>query len=440
MALPPSLQPAARARHRRFPRLGRRASILVFSVALGVLACAATGAARSEPAFSRFFTARAVRRVGPAVVRIERVQIEPLGGRPAPPPRRPGMDAPLPDPFFEQFFNQWRQQKHLGAGVVFTREGLVLTTAQTVEPMDYHLDIHFTDGRTLPGKLVGVDFVADVAVVKVVAPPPFPVAPLGDSDALKVGARVRAIGKDPAGAENTVATGLVSHLNHTRHRSDGIDAPDEQLPLIRTDAAVDRYNAGGPLVNSAGDVIGISTLAPGESASPGGFAIPVNTARAVAEALVRTGLRHPTVGASVQSLTPALAQEFNQNRWPPWPLPPTAIQLPERHGVLVLHVRSGSPAQQAGLRIGDLVLSAGRKRIASPGELFQAVAAAGVGGRLQLGIVRHNQEQQVAVVPEAMAAQINRAMRDTVTPLPSPGLPHESLPSPGENPVDPFIR
>ena len=434
MALPPSLQPTAPARHRYFPRLGRRVGILALSVALGVLACAATGVARSEPVFFRFFTARAIRRVGPAVVRIDRVPMESAGSSTAPLPRRPGVDPPRPDPFFEQFFNQWRQQKHLGAGVVFTREGLILTTARTVEPMGYHLDVHLADGRTEHGKLVGVDFVSNVAVVKLVAPPPFPVAPLGDSDALKVGARVRAIGKAPSGPEHTVATGVVSHLNHRPHRSAGTGTTHEQLPLIRTDAAVDRHNAGGPLVNSAGDVIGINTLAPGESASPGGFAIPVNTARAVAESLVRTGLRHPTVGARMRPLTPALAREFNRNPGN------TGLQLPERRGVLVLHVRSRSPAERAGLRTGDLVLSAGRKRIASPGQLFQAVAAAGVGGRLQLGIVRHSQEQQVAVVPEAMAAQLNREMRYTVTPLPSPAPPRENLPFPGENPVDPFIR
>ena len=434
MALPPSPQPASPARHRHFPRLGQQASILVFSVALGVLACAATGTARSEPVFFRFFTARAIRRVGPAVVRIERVPMEPAGSNTAPLPHRLDSDAAPADPFFEQFFNQWRQHKHLGAGVIFTREGLILTTAQTVEPMDYHLDVHLTDGRTLPGKLVGVDFVSDVAVVKLVAPPPFPVAPLGDSDTLKVGARVRAIGKDPSGAENTVATGVVSHLNHHRYRNAGTGTTDEQQALIRTDAAVDRHNAGGPLVNSAGDVIGINTLVPGEAASPGGFAVRVNTARAVAESLVRTGLRHPTVGARTWPLTPALAREFNRNPGN------TGLQLPERHGVLMLHVRSRSPAARAGLRTGDLVLSAGGNSITSPGQLFQAVAAAGVGGRLQLGIVRHNQEQQVAVVPEAMAAQINRAMRDTVTPLPSPAPPRENLPSPGENPVDPFIR
>ena len=404
-----SAQPAWRW---HFPHVGRRASILALSVALGALACAATGAARSEPAISRFFTARALRRIGPAVVRIDRVHIEPIGGSLAPTTDRPDSDPFFPDPFFERFFNQRHHQKDLGAGVIFTEEGLILTTAQTVERMDYHLDIHLTDDRTLHGKLVGVDFVTDVAVVKLVALPPFPMAPLGNSDTLEVGDWVRAIGKSPSGAENTVTTGMISSLNH--HRSNHQGATEKQMALIRTDAAIDHHNSGGPLVNIAGEVIGINTLAHSEPAVQQGFAIPINTARAVAEELVRTGLSHPTVGVRVRSLTPALAREFNQSPHN------TGFQLPERHGLLIVHVRSRSPAAQAGLRAGDVVLTATGNKVASPGELFRAVESIGAGGRLQLGIWRQNQEQQVTVVPEEMAQQVGRAMQDSVTPLPSP--------------------
>ncbi|MXZ82218.1 MAG: PDZ domain-containing protein [Synechococcus sp. SB0666_bin_14] len=410
---PPSAPPTGRWRVRG---AGRRAGILALSLALGLLSCAATGVARGEPGTSGLFTPRNLRRVGPAVVRIDGVTIEPIGGRPFPStsitPERQKSDPFFPDPFFQQFFNPQPHQKKLGAGVVFTEEGLILTTARTVERMDYHLDVHFTEGRTLPGKLVGVDFVADLAVAKVVAPPPFPTAPLGDSDALEVGDWIVAVGKHPSGTDNTVATGVISRLNH--HQG----APDQQLETIRTDAAVDHNNAGGPLVNVAGRVVGINTLArSGEPADHQGFAVPINTARAVAEELIRTGLRHPTVGVRLWSLTPALAQEFNQSP------DNTGFQLPERQGVLIVDVRSRSPAEHAGLRAGDVVLTAAGSKVASPVELFRAVASTGAGGPLQLGIWRQCRQQQVTVIPEEMAEQVRRAMRSTVTPLPSPSLP-----------------
>lgn len=413
LAPPPSAPPTWSW---RFQRVGRRAGILALSLALGVLSCATTGVARGEPGRSRLFTPRSLRRVGPAVVRIDSVTVEPIGGRPFPStsitPERQKSDPFFPDPFFQQFFNPQPHQKQLGAGVVFTEEGLILTTARTVERMGYHLDLHFSDGRTLPGKLAGVDFVADLAVARVVAPPPFPTAPLGDSDRLKVGDWIVAVGKHPSGTDNTVATGVISHLNHHQ------DAPDQQLETIRTDAAIDHNNAGGPLVNVAGRVVGINTLArSGEPTDHQGFAIPINTARAVAEELIRTGLRHPTVGVRLWSLTPALAQEFNQSP------DNTGFQLPERQGVLIVDVRSRSPAEQAGLRAGDVVLTAAGSKIASPVELFQAVASTGAGGRLQLDIWRQNRVRKVTVVPEEMAEQMRRAMGATVTPLPSPGLP-----------------
>lgn len=137
MASPSPPQSAPPAPCWPFQRMSRRVSVLSLSVAVGILAYAATGAAQSKPGMSRFFTARALRRVGPAVVRIDKVHIQPIGGSLAPvPDDRPDSDPFFPDPFFQQFFNQRRHQNDLGAGVVFTEEGLILTTAQTVERMD----------------------------------------------------------------------------------------------------------------------------------------------------------------------------------------------------------------------------------------------------------------------------------------------------------------
>lgn len=130
--------------------------------------------------------------------------------------------------------------------------------------------------------------------------------------------------------------------------------------MIRTDVAVDHYNSGGPLVNIAGEVVGINTLARSEPAIQQSFAIPINTARAVAEELIRTGLSRPTVGVRVRSLTPALAQDFNQSP------DNTGFRLPERHGVLIVDVRDRSPAERVGLRAGDVVLTLGETRSPAP--------------------------------------------------------------------------
>lgn len=412
MASPAALQSAPPAWGWCFQWVGRRAGILAFSLTLGVLAYTPAVFAQDEAVISRrSFTSGALCRAGPAVVRIDAV---PLGRHPSPPSNRLDSDPLFFDPFFEQFFNQQRHQKVLGAGVIFTEAGFILTTAQTVEKMDYYLGIYLADGRILFGRLVGVDFVSNLAVVKVAAPPPFPTAPLGDSDTLEVGDWTAAIGRHPSAPGNTVTTGTVSSLNH--HRSNHQGATGKQLALIRTDAAMDRDNAGGALVNVAGQVIGINTLArSGGPTDHHGFAIPINTARPIAEELIRTGLSRPTVGISSWSLTPVLAREFNQSP------DNTGLQLPERHGVLIVHVRPRSPAEKAGLRAGDVVLTAGGSKVASPDELFQAVESAGAGGQLQLGLWRQN--RHLTVVPEEMAEQMRRAMRDTVTPLPSPVLP-----------------
>ena len=402
----------------RFQWVGRRAGVLALSLAFGTLAYAAPGVAHphvisdrvpqdescsklSRPAFLDCVQ----RRVGPAMVRIDSVHVEPIGGRPSPAPNRLDSDPLFSDGFFEEFFQSRASPKKLGYGVVFTEEGLILTTAQVVEKADYHLDLHLFGGPTLPGKLAGVDFVADLAVVKVVAPPPFPMAPFGDSGALAVEDWVTAMGK------GWLSTGRVSNLTH--HRG----AAEKQVALIQT-SGVANTGAGTPLVNAAGEVVGINTPARrGRPKDEQWFAVPINRARAVAEEVVEEGLSHPTLGASLWSLTPALAREFNQNP------DNTGFQLPERYGVLILHVRPRSPAAQAGLQAGDVVLTAAGKGITSPGALFRLVESTGARGRLQLSVWRQKREQQVTVVPEEMAEQVRRAMQDTVTPLPSPSLP-----------------
>jgi len=376
---------------------------LALSLVLSSVVYAPTGFAQREPMGPESFVTEAVRRVGPAVVRIDTVRTVMIN-------RSPSLN--LGDPLFEQFFNQFfenqqplrqRTQREQGTGVIFAQEGLILTNAHVVEKSD-QVEVRLTDGRTLAGTVVGLDSITDLAVVRVMSPTPLPVAPLGDSDALEVGDWAIAVG-NPFGLDNTVTMGIVSNLNRNISK---LGITDKRLELIQTDAAINPGNSGGPLLNAAGEVIGINTLVRSGPGAGLGFAIPINRAQTIADELVRNGkVSHAMVGIGLQSLTPELAREFNQNS-------DRAFRLPERQGVLITNVLPLSPAEQAGLRSGDVIVAAAGETVVRGEDLLKAVESAGVGGQLQLGIWRQGREQQITVVPVDMAAlqQRSRAVED----------------------------
>lgn len=349
------------------------------------------------------FVTEAARRAGPAVVRIDTMRTVTVGRLPS---------QGLGHPFFDQFFNQFfengpssrqRTQREQGTGVIFAEEGLILTNAHVVERSD-QVEVRLTDGRTLPGTVVGLDSVTDLAVVRVASPTPLPVAPLGDSDAVEVGDWAIAVG-NPFGLDNTVTMGIISNLNRNISK---LGITNKRLELIQTDAAINPGNSGGPLLNAAGEVIGINTLVRSGPGAGLGFAIPINRARSIAEELIRTGkVSHAMVGIGLRPLTPELAREFNRNS-------DRGFRLPERQGVLVANVLPLSPAEQAGLRTGDVILAAGGTKVTNPEGLLKAVEAAGVGGQLRLDVWQQGRERQVTVVPVDMAVlqQRNRAVED----------------------------
>ncbi len=362
-----------------------------------------TGGAQREPIIPESFVTEAARRAGPAVVRIDTVRTVTVGRLPP-----QGLGHPFFDQFFDQFFengpsSRQRTQREQGTGVIFAEEGLILTNAHVVERSD-QVEVRLTDGRTLAGTVVGLDSVTDLAVVRVTSPTPLPVAPLGDSDAVEVGDWAIAVG-NPFGLDNTVTMGIISNLNRNISK---LGITDKRLELIQTDAAINPGNSGGPLLNAAGEVIGINTLVRSGPGAGLGFAIPINRARSIAEELIRTGkVSHAMVGIGLRPLTPELAREFNRNS-------DRGFRLPERQGVLVANVLPLSPAEQAGLRTGDVILAAGGTKVTNPEELLKAVEAAGVGGQLRLDVWRQGRERQVAVVPVDMAVlqQRNRAVED----------------------------
>ena len=268
-----------------------------------------------------------------------------------------------------------------GSGVVIRSDGYILTNNHVVESAADGGEITVTfDGQTrkVPARIVGLDPVTDLAVLRVDTDEDLPAATLGQSRALVVGDPVIAIGS-PLGLAGTVTTGIVSALNRT------VDVPGEngaRNPLfnaIQTDAAINPGNSGGALVNSSGEVIGINsaiaTLGGGgfggdSGGSIGvGFAIPIDEARSVAEEIIRTGrATHPAIGISARTVTPD--------------------REGEQAGALVNQLSPGGAAGKAGLRAGDLIIQVGDEPVSSVDELILAVRENRVGDTVEVVYLR----------------------------------------------------
>ena len=318
------------------------------------------------------FVVRAVKRVEPAVVRIdtERTVTRQL---------RTPFDSFSRDPFFRDFFGEdffqapKEQEYHTrgqGSGFIVDASGIVVTNAHVVDNADT-VTVNLTDGRSFMGKVRGIDEILDLAVVKVNGQN-LPVAPLGNSDAINVGDWAIALG-NPLGLDSTVTLGIVSTLNRS---SAEVGISDKRLDFIQTDAAINPGNSGGPLLNQLGEVIGINT-AIRANAQGIGFAIPINTEQKV-EALLTRGqsVEHPYIGLNLVTLTPEVRDRFNSN-------PNSGLFVERDSGVLVVRVVPDSPAASAGLRTGDVIVKVGRQPINSAEDLQSAVESAGVGKTLR---------------------------------------------------------
>jgi S1-C subfamily serine protease len=270
------------------------------------------------------------------------------------------------------------QEQGVGSGVIVNSTGDILTNAHVVAGAQ-HLTVTLLNGRTYQGTVVGKDSVTDLAVVKI-AGSGLPVAPLGDSSTLVPGDWAIAIG-NPYGLNFTVTAGVISATGRTI--PDGSDQS-----FLQTDAAINPGNSGGPLINTAGQVIGINTA----EASNGqglGFAIPINRAKRIMQQLLTTGyVPHPYIGVYVEPITAEAA---------------TAFHIPAgTHGAVVARVAPGSPAETAGLREGDVIEAVGGRPVADPQALVAAVHAGTVGRRLVLQVLRDGRTQTVTVTVEQM--------------------------------------
>ncbi|MDM9385605.1 HhoA/HhoB/HtrA family serine endopeptidase [Chlorogloeopsis sp. ULAP01] len=330
---------------------------------------------------SSSFVTAAVNRVGKAVVRID---TERTVTRRIP-------DPFFDDPFFRRFFGEGfqgqlppEQLRGLGSGFIIDKSGLVLTNAHVVDKAD-KVTVRLKDGRSFEGKVQGVDEVTDLALIKINAGD-LPVAPLGASSNVQVGDWAIAVG-NPLGFDNTVTLGIVSTL---RRSSAQVGIPDKRLDFIQTDAAINPGNSGGPLLNERGEVIGINTAIRADAMGIG-FAIPIDKAKQITAQLERGGkVAHPYLGVQMVTLTPQLAKQNNSD-------PNSPIQVPEVNGVLVVRVLPNSPAANAGIRRGDVIVQVEGQSITSADQLQNIVEDSRVGQVLQVRIQRGNQTQQLSV-------------------------------------------
>ncbi len=243
-------------------------------------------------------------------------------------------------------FGMTPDQPVSGSGVIISKEGYVLTNNHVIEDTK-EVSIILADGSERDAQVIGADAFSDLAVLKMEGDVPA-VAPLGNSDSLKPGETVIAIGSPLGDFKNTVTAGVVSATERVLE----INANYRMEGLIQTDAAINQGNSGGPLVNLAGEVVGINTIIVrggggyGSAVAEGlGFAIPSNTAKAVAAQLIEKGyVAYPYLGVRWQWLTPQITQRYN---------------LPVDGGVYISYVEPGSPADQAGLEEGDIITRIG---------------------------------------------------------------------------------
>jgi Do/DeqQ family serine protease len=339
----------------------------------------------AAPVTQGSFVAEAVRRVGPAVVRID---TERTITRQAP---NPFFD----DPFFRGFFGdpngyalppQERTVQGQGSGFIIDPQGDILTNAHVVNNAD-KVSVTLKDGRTFEGTVEGTDDITDLAVIRIEAnDPDLPIAPLGNSDQVQVGDWAIAVG-NPLGLDNTVTLGIVSTLKRS---SATVGIPNKRLDFIQTDAAINPGNSGGPLLNDRGEVIGINTAIRADAMGIG-FAIPINKAKAIKDQLVRgERIAHPYLGVQIATLTPDLAKRSNND-------PNAGMMLPEVNGALVVRVVPNTPAAEAGLRRGDVILAIDGNSVTSAETLQSRVENSRIGQRLRVQIRRGDQTLQVYV-------------------------------------------
>jgi serine protease Do len=289
------------------------------------------------------------------------------------------------DPFFHYFFGnpnmpkKFKQElKGLGTGIIMDAQGHILTNNHVVGGAS-KINVLLSNGKQYPAELIGTDPKTDLAVIKVSTKKPLPHVTFGDSDQVKVGEWVVAIGH-PRGLDQTVTQGIIS----AKHRQ-GITDPSSYQDFLQTDAAINPGNSGGPLLNLQGEVIGVNAAIASQSGGFEGigFAIPSNMALHVAKQLIAHGkVTRGWLGVSIQELTPDLAKSFG---------------LDTPGGALIADVVKAGPADKAGLKRGDIVIAFKDKEILHTSDLRNRVANTPIGQDVRVTVLRKGERQDFTV-------------------------------------------
>ncbi|HAF62126.1 MAG TPA: 2-alkenal reductase [Anaerolineaceae bacterium] len=287
-------------------------------------------------------------------------------------------------PGTQTFFGRTADSQVSGSGFIVSQDGYIVTNNHVIEDTT-SVFVVLSDGKELDAELVSRDIYADLAVLKVEGSMPA-VAPLGDSEDLKPGETVIAIGSPLGTFRNSVTVGVISATGRTLDTGEGYNMEN----LIQTDAAINSGNSGGPLVNLVGEVIGVNTLvlrgsSSGSASAEGlGFAIPSDTVELISQQIIEKGyFARPYLGVGIQNVTSSIAQRYN---------------LTVEWGGYVTEVASGSPAADAGLRVNDIITRIGNIEITEENTYLNALFAYQSGDEVEIEFYRNGQRLTATVM------------------------------------------
>jgi S1-C subfamily serine protease len=325
------------------------------------------------------FVTEVVKESGPAVVRINSSKT---------------VSTEIPqifnDPMFQEFFNNSgiskipnkQVQNGIGSGLIVSSDGIIYTNAHVVEGAD-KVTVTLKDGRTLKGKVLGIDKLTDIAVVKIDAQN-LPTVRLGNSNSIQPGEWAIAIG-NPLGLDNTVTAGIISAVGRS---SSDIGEGDKRVDFLQTDAAINPGNSGGPLLNATGEVIGINT-AMFQNAAGIGFAIPINKAKQIANEIINKGkVEHAYLGIYMVGINPDVKRQVKETQ---------GIDLQTDQGVLILKVLKDSPSAQAGIQPGDVIKSIENRQVNTPSFVQELVEKTEIGKNIPITLDRNGQQISLTV-------------------------------------------
>jgi len=374
---------------RRFP--GSKFPPVIAALAFACLLTLALSVAGAQAAPNKKMPALTsladlVEKLSPSVVNISTTQTVKSGGGPS---------GNLPfrffgnDELFQRFFGETpeREFKHksLGSGFIISRDGYIFTNHHVVAKAD-KIKVKLSNGKEYDAEIKGRDANTDLALIKIKADEPLPAITFGDSDKLRVGDWVFAIGS-PFGLEHTVTAGIVS----AKGRAIGSGPYDN---FIQTDASINPGNSGGPLFNLDGEVVGINTAIVAQAQGIG-FSVPVNMAKTILNDLKTKGsVTRGWLGVSIQDITPDMA---------------TNLKLKDKRGALVGQVFEGDPADMAGIKTGDIIIAIDGRSVQDTHELLRVVAALPVGKKVEVKILREGLEKSLTLLVGQRKEALERA-------------------------------